>query len=46
MHFGLDYLVSPDSYEIGEDVAVIGVGNTAMDVARTAFRNGARRVTL
>ena len=46
MHFGLDYLVSPDSYEIGEDVAVIGVGNTAMDVARTAFRHGARRVTL
>ena len=46
VHFGLDYLVSPDSYEIGEDVAVIGVGNTAMDVARTAFRHGARRVTL
>lgn len=46
VHFGLDYLVSPGSYEIGEDVAVIGVGNTAMDVARTAFRHGARRVTL
>lgn len=46
VHFGLDYLVSPSSYEIGGDVAVIGVGNTAMDVARTAFRHGARRVTL
>ncbi len=46
VHFGLDYLVSPDSYEIGRDVAVIGVGNTAMDVARTAFRHGARSVTL
>ena len=46
VHFGLDYLVSPESYEIGEDVAVIGVGNTAMDVARTAFRNGARHVTM
>lgn len=46
VHFGLDYLVSPESYEIGENVAVIGVGNTAMDVARTAFRNGARRVTM
>lgn len=46
VHFGLDYLVSPESYEVGEDVAVIGVGNTAMDVARTAFRHGARRVTL
>ncbi len=46
VHFGLDYLVSPESYEIGRDVAVIGVGNTAMDVARTAFRHGARTVTL
>ena len=46
VHFGLDYLVSPESYEIGEDVAVIGVGNTAMDVARTAFRNGARHLTM
>ncbi len=46
VHFGLDYLVSPESYEIGENVAVIGVGNTAMDVARTAFRNGARHVTM
>ena len=46
VHFGLDYLISPGSYGIGEDVAVIGVGNTAMDVARTAFQHGARRVTL
>ena len=46
VHFGLDYLVSPESYQIGEDVAVIGAGNTAMDVARTAFRHGARRVTI
>lgn len=46
VHFGLDYLISPGSYGIGEDVAVIGVGNTAMDVARTAFRHGALRVTL
>ena len=46
VHFGLDYLVSPESYEIGENVAVIGAGNTAMDVARTAFRNGARHVTM
>ena len=46
VHFGLDYLVSPESYEIGGNVAVIGVGNTAMDVARTAFRNGARHVTM
>lgn len=46
VYYGLDYLISPDSFEIGRDVVVIGVGNTAMDVARTAFRHGARRVTM
>lgn len=44
--FGIDYLVDPESCHIGETVAVIGVGNTAMDVARTAIRQGARKVTL
>ena len=44
--FGLDYLMSPETAEIGERVAVIGAGNTAMDVARTAIRQGAREVTL
>ena len=44
--FGIDYLVNPEVCEIGQDVAVIGVGNVAMDVARTAIRQGARRVTL
>ena len=44
--FGLDYLVSPETAEIGERVAVIGAGNTAMDVARTAFRQGAREVRI
>ena len=44
--FGLDYLRSPQYAEVGERVAVIGAGNTAMDVARTAFRQGAREVTL
>ena len=29
----------------GSDIAVIGVGNSAMDCARTAIRNGARHVT-
>lgn len=46
VYYGLDYLVSPGTMEIGETVAVIGVGNTAMDVARTAFREGARHVTM
>ncbi|MBR3313511.1 MAG: FAD-dependent oxidoreductase [Atopobiaceae bacterium] len=44
--FGLDYLKCPDAAQIGERVAVIGAGNTAMDVARTAFRQGAHEVTL
>jgi glutamate synthase (NADPH/NADH) small chain len=46
VYYGLDYLISPESFEIGRDVVVIGVGNTAMDVARTAFRHGARKVTM
>ncbi len=44
--FGIDYLVDPDSVDLGHDVAIIGVGNVAMDVARTALRHGAHRVTL
>ena len=44
--FGIDYLVDPDSVVVGQDVAIIGVGNVAMDVARTALRHGAHRVTL
>ncbi|MBO7674189.1 MAG: FAD-dependent oxidoreductase, partial [Atopobiaceae bacterium] len=44
--FGIDYLVDPTSCELGREVAIIGVGNVAMDVARTALRQGARHVTL
>ena len=43
---GFDYLVDPDAVAVGQDVAIIGVGNVAMDVARTALRHGAHRVTL
>lgn len=46
VHFAIDYLVNPDSYELGERVAIIGAGNSAMDVARTALRKGAREVTV
>ncbi len=46
VHFGLNYLANPDAYHLGETVAVIGMGNAAMDVARTALRHGARNVTL
>ncbi len=46
VHFGIDYLANPSAHHLGETVAVIGMGNAAMDVARTALRNGARKVTL
>lgn len=46
VHFGLSYLANPDSYILGENVAIIGMGNVAMDVARTALRHGAKNVTL
>lgn len=46
VHFGISYLANPSAHELGETVAVIGTGNVAMDVARTAFRHGARRVML
>lgn len=46
VHFGIDYLVNASTYNLGKNVAVIGMGNAAMDVARTALRNGAEHVTL
>lgn len=46
VHFGIDYLANPGAHQLGEKVAVIGMGNVAMDVARTALRNGARKVTI
>ena len=46
VHFGLNYLANPKGHKLGKRVAVIGMGNAAMDVARTALRNGSRHVTL
>ncbi|MGM9601674.1 MAG: NAD(P)-dependent oxidoreductase [Faecousia sp.] len=45
VHFGINYLNNPDSYKLGEKVIVIGAGNAAMDVARTAMRKGSRNIT-
>lgn len=45
VHFGINYLNNPDSYKLGEKVIVIGAGNAAMDVARTAVRKGSTDVT-
>lgn len=46
VHFGLNYLANPKGHNLGDRVAIIGMGNAAMDVARTALRNGSRHVTL
>lgn len=40
VHYAIDYLISPDSYNLGKNVIIIGGGNVAMDAARTAKRNG------
>ena len=46
VHFAIDYLCNPDSYDLGDNVAIIGAGNTAMDVARTVLRKGSKQVTV
>ena len=47
IHIGIDWLESV-AFEhidsIGEDVLIIGVGNTAMDCCRTSLRLGAKQV--
>lgn len=46
VHYGINYLNNPDVYDLGERVLVIGAGNAAMDVARTAIRKGSWHVTV
>ena len=46
VHYAIDYLRNPDVYDLGDTVIVIGGGNTAIDVARTAIRKGSRHVSL
>ena len=46
VHFAIDYLKTPKAYDLGEKVIVVGAGNVAMDVARTAIRNGAHEVSI
>ena len=45
VHFAINYLNNPDSYRLGNKVIVIGAGNAAMDVARTAIRKGSKDLT-
>ncbi len=44
--YAINYLNNPDVYDLGDKVAIIGAGNAAMDVARTAIRHGSRDVTV
>lgn len=46
VHYGINYLNNPDVYDLRDRVLVIGAGNAAMDVARTAIRKGSRHVTV
>ncbi|MCL2675475.1 MAG: NAD(P)-dependent oxidoreductase [Firmicutes bacterium] len=46
VHFAIEYLKNPEAYNLGERLIVIGAGNTAMDVARTAIRHGCHDVLI
>ncbi|MGL6115381.1 MAG: NAD(P)-dependent oxidoreductase [Cetobacterium sp.] len=40
VHYAINYLKSPNSFSLGNNVIVIGAGNVAMDAARVAKRSG------
>lgn len=44
VHYAIDYLRSPKSYDLGKKVVVIGAGNVAMDAARSAKYYGSEEV--
>ena len=46
VHYGVHFLERPDVYELGDSMIVIGAGNVAMDVARTALRRGVKDVKI
>ncbi len=46
VHFGIDYLSNPAAFSLGQSIIIIGTGNTAIDVARSALRRGVKNVTL
>ncbi len=46
VHYGVHFLERPDVYKLGDSVLVIGAGNVAMDVARTALRRGVKDVKI
>lgn len=46
VHYAVEYLRNPGEYRLGKRLAVIGTGNVAMDVARTALRHGCQDVSV
>ena len=46
VHFAVNYLKEPSVYDIGKKAIILGAGNVAMDVARTAVRHGAKEVII
>lgn len=46
VHYAINYLTNPDVYRLGKTLNIIGAGNSAMDVARTALRHGCEKVTV
>lgn len=44
VHYAINYLNNPSVYNLGENVIIIGAGNAAIDVSRTAIRSGSRNV--
>lgn len=46
VHYGVHFLERPDVYKLGEKMVIIGAGNVAMDVARTALIKGVKDVKI
>ena len=47
VHYAIDFLKNPDSYEnLGDHVVIIGAGNVAMDAARTILRKTHAKVDI
>lgn len=46
VHYAVNFLKSPEVFDLGDNVVVIGAGNVAMDCARSAVRRSVRDVTV
>lgn len=46
VHYAINYLRSPESYDLGNKVIVIGAGNVAMDASRSAKYYGSDNVEI